>query len=96
MKLNLDGIKRISKERILSELFKILKVKTFYKINNSKELKEIFTLIFPEFLYLRRLDRLKKVSKSPEVDLNTLLAVLLLDDKDNHHILPINIKFLIT
>ena len=84
VKLNLDGIKKISKERILSELFKILKVKTFYKINNSKELKEIFTLIFPEFLYLRRLDRLKKVSKSHEVDLNTLLAVLLLDDKDNH------------
>ena len=29
IKLNLDGIKKISKERILSELFKILRTKNF-------------------------------------------------------------------
>ena len=46
-KLNLNGIKNISKERILLELFKILKIKNFINLNNNKSLKEIFSLFFP-------------------------------------------------
>ena len=55
LKLNLDGIKKISKERILIELFKILDLKNFIKINNNKQLKEIFSLIFPN-LNLRKIE----------------------------------------
>ena len=60
IKQNLDGIKKISKERILIELLKILSLKNFLTINQSSNLKEIFSIIFPEFLYLNRLERLKK------------------------------------
>ncbi len=84
IKSNLDGIQRISKERILEELFKILKNKNFLNINRSSHLKEIFLLIFPEFLYLSRLDRLKKIYDFSLINDDILLAVLLLDGKDNH------------
>ena len=41
-------------------------------------------MIFPEFLYLNRLDRLKKVYKQSKLNRDILLAVLLIDEKDNH------------
>ena len=84
IKLNLNGIKQISKERILVELFKILDLKNFININESKYLKEIFVLIFPEFDNLDRLVRLKKICDHLKIDRNTLLGVLLIDDKENH------------
>ena len=84
IKQNLDGIKKISKERILIELLKILDLQNFLKINESSNLKEIFSMIFPEFLYLKRLDRLKKVYMQSELNRDILLAVLLIDEKDNH------------
>ena len=84
IKQNLDGIKKISKERILIELLKILDLQNFLKINESRNLREIFSMIFPEFLYLNRLDRLKKVYRQSEINRDILLAVLLIDEKDNH------------
>ena len=83
IKQNLDGIKKISKERILIELLKILSLKNFLTINQSKNLREIFSMIFPEFLYLNRLERLKKAFQYFEVNLDILLAVLLIDQKDS-------------
>ena len=61
IKQNLIGIKKISKERILVELFKILNLKSFINLNESTYLKEIFNFIFPEFANLKRLERLKKI-----------------------------------
>ena len=84
IKQSLDGIKKISKERILIELFKILDLKNFLKINQSSDLREIFSMIFPEFLYLKRLERLKKVYKESDLNKDILLGVLLIDEKDNH------------
>ena len=84
IKQNLDGIKKISKERILIELQKILSLKNFLTINQSSNLREIFSMIFPEFLYLNRLERLKKVYEYSDVNVDILLAVMLIDEKDNH------------
>ncbi len=84
IKQNLDGIQKISKERILIELLKILSLKNFLTINQSSNLKEIFSMIFPEFLYLNRLERLKKVYQYSEAHLDILLAVMLIDEKGNH------------
>mgnify|MGYP001208271948 CR=1 FL=1 len=83
IKQNLDGIKKISKERILSELLKILELKNFLKLNENESLKEIFILIFPEFLYLNRLKRLEKVYDLPKLNKELILATLLIDEKDN-------------
>ena len=84
IKQNLNGIKKISKERILIELFKILKLKNFLSINQSSNLKEIFSMIFPEFLYLNRLERLKKICQQSNINVDILLAVMLIDERDNH------------
>ena len=84
IKQNLIGIKKISKERILVELFKILNLKSFINLNESTYLKEIFNLIFPEFANLKRLERLKKILNSSKVNLNLLLAILLIDKDSNH------------
>ena len=65
-------------------MFKILNLKNFFNLNEDKYLKEIFFLIFPEFNNLDRLDRLKKICNPSQVNKNILLAVLLIDDKDNH------------
>ncbi len=98
IKQNLDGIKKISKERILLELFKILDLKNFLNINDSINLKEIFNLIFPEFLYLNRLAKLKKVNNFSQIQRNIILAVSLIDEEDNHEYfthkynVPIKIK----
>ena len=84
IKLNLNGVKKISKERILVELYKILDLKNFMILNKNNELKEIFILIFPEFENLERLDRLNKICDFSQVNRNLLLAALLIDDKDTH------------
>ncbi len=84
IKQNLDGIKKISKERILIELYKILDLKKFINLNESTYLKEIFTLIFPEFENLERLERLAKICNYSQVKRDLLLAILLIDEKNNH------------
>ena len=84
IKQNLDGIKKISKERILIELYKILDLKNFINLNESTHLKEIFSLIFPEFENLKRLERLVKIYDYTQVNKELLLAVLLIDEKNNH------------
>jgi tRNA nucleotidyltransferase/poly(A) polymerase len=84
IKLNLNGVKKISKERILVELYKILSLKNFMHLNESADLKEIFSLIFPEFKNLRRLERLIKICDHSQLSINLLLAALLIDDQDTH------------
>ena len=84
IRYNLDGIKKISKERILTELLKILGTKNFVKINNNKHLKTLFSLIFPELKNLERLNQLESISNISNFDKETLLAVLLIDEKNNH------------
>ena len=84
IKLNINGIKKISKERILIELFKILDLKNFFILNNNNYLKEIFYLIFPEIIYLNRLNRLNQIYEYSKINRDILLAVLLIDEKNNH------------
>ena len=84
VKQNLNGIKKISKERILTELYKILDLKNFINLNESGYLKEIFTLVFPEFNNLKRLERLKKICDHSQINKELLLAVLLIDEKNSH------------
>ena len=78
IKLNLNGIKNLSKERILTELYKIFNLNNIISLLEIKEIKNIFLLIFPEFKYL---ERLKKYIffKNPEL----IFSILLVDKKDN-------------
>ncbi|MDA9091754.1 hypothetical protein N9J56_00515 [Pelagibacteraceae bacterium] len=79
IKLNLSGIKNISKERILSELYKIFNLKNVHILLENKEIKNIFSLIFPEFKYL---ERLKKYNFFDNAEL--IFPILLVDKRDNY------------
>jgi len=79
IKLNLNGIKNLSKERILSELYKIFNLKKINNFLDNKEIKNIFLLIFPEFKYLERLKKYNFL-QNPEL----IFSILLVDEKDNY------------
>ena len=84
IKLNLNGIKSISKERILTELNKILRLNNFLKIVDNKNLFEIFMLIFPEFENLNKLKKFQLIKNYIENSNILLLSIMLLGDKNNH------------
>ena len=85
IKLNLNGIKNLSKERILSELYKIFKLKNIINILENKDIKNIFLIMFPEFKYLDRLEnflyliKAKITTQTPEI----IFSIILIDEKDN-------------
>jgi len=86
VKLNLNGIKNLSKERILNELYKIFKLKNINILLENKEIKSIFLIAFPEFKYLDRLEKFILLLKTnilfeyPEI----IFSILLVDEKDNY------------
>ena len=84
IKLKLNGIKNLSKERVLSELLKILKLENFCDIKNNTKLLEIFTLVFPEFKNINRLKNFDLVKNHIENTEILWLSILLIDIKDNH------------
>ena len=84
IKTNLDGIYKISKERIFSELMKMLSLKNFDNILKHPNKKEIFLIIFPELKHLKRLEKLKKIKNYFTLNNVYLLAILITDDSDNY------------
>ena len=85
IKLNLNGIKNLSKERILSELYKIFRLNNINNLLENKDIKNIFSVLFPEFKYLSRIEnfyhllKMNTVSQTPEA----IFSLLLIDEKDN-------------
>ena len=86
IKLNLDGVNYLSKERILDELLKIIKLKNFKNILKNKELHTIFSLIFPEFKNINRINKMDLLSNKEflKFDNGVILASLTIDDSNNH------------
>jgi poly(A) polymerase len=86
IKINLNGIKNLSKERILNEFYKIFKLKNINILIENIEIEKIFSIAFPEFKYLKRLNKffylLKKdpFFQNPEL----IFSILLVDVKDNY------------
>ena len=85
-KLNLRGLKNLSKERTLNEFYKIFKLKNISILLENKEIKNIFLIAFPEFKYLDRLEKflsLLKINIFLQVP-ETIFSILLVDEKDNY------------
>ncbi len=85
LKLNLDGIKSLSKERILDELIKILKLDNLDFILKHQNKRLIFSLIFPELKNIDKISKLKhfKEKKEPLIQEDLILAILLFDKTNN-------------
>jgi poly(A) polymerase len=84
IKLNLNGIKSLSKERILNELFKIISLNNFKNINQNKNLKNIFSIIFPELKYIERMAKFQSVSSLFKLSEIFTLTILLIDSSNNY------------
>ena len=83
---NLNGITKLSKERVYNELKKILKLKNFDEINKNKNFLEIFSLVFPELKCIDRAKNFSFIRKFiPEIlNFNNILSSLLIDGSNNH------------
>ena len=82
---NIDGISKISSERLLDELKKIFKSKKFLNLNKDKFLVEIIQLIFPQLKNLNILNNLNETQKSivTSNDFFFMISVIIIDETDN-------------
>ena len=95
IKKNLDGITKISKERILDEFFKILNLKNFYELFNDKFSCSVILSIFPQ---LKHYGRFRAIQNIPNKIVNRLnipliFSILLIDNSDNCEFFLYKFKF---
>ena len=85
LKMNIDGVSKLSKERLLDELKKIIQLSTIERLSKDKISLELFSIIFPELKDIKifsNLDRSKKMLLQNE-DFIFLLSLMIIDDTDN-------------
>ena len=85
IKMNLNGISKISKDRLVDELKKILKPQILVKLSKDKTILEILKFIFPQLKYFDIFSKLTPVSKKmlKEIDFITIVSLLVIDGTDN-------------
>ena len=84
-KINIGGISKLSKERLIDELQKIIKLPTLEKLSKDKMSLELFLIIFPELKNVKIFSQLNSYYKDllKENDFIFLLSLLVIDDNDN-------------
>jgi len=85
LKMNLDGISKLSKERLLDELKKILCSKVLTKITKDRFSLEILTSIFPQLKYFNVFSELNSYSSNvlKKNDFIFIISLLVIDQTDN-------------
>jgi len=85
IKQNINGIVKLSKERLIDELKKLVISNGFIGINDDKFCKEIISLIFPQVKNIDIFKKLKKNYKNEilKKDFIFLLSLLIIDETDN-------------
>ena len=86
IKQYINGLNKISNERIFDELKKILTLKNVYRLFSHNTSKEIFLNIFPQFKYYERLKIIDSLDSKLRVkyDNYLILASLILDQTNNY------------
>ena len=95
IKKGLNGIRKISKERILDEFSKILNLKNFYELFNNEFSCSVILTIFPQ---LKHYGRFRAIQNIPNKIINRLnvsliLSILLIDNSDNCEFFLFKFKF---
>ena len=85
LRINIGGISKLSKERLLDELKKITQLEILEKLTNDKIGLELFLIIFPE---MKNIDIFSKLnSKKKEIikkaDFVFMLSLMIIDETDN-------------
>jgi poly(A) polymerase len=85
LKMNIQGISKLSKERLLDELKKIAKIETLQKLSKDKISLEIILLIFPELKNIKIFSKLNESNKNflKRNDFIFLISLMIVDETDN-------------
>ena len=85
LKVNLEGVSKLSKDRLLDELKKMIKLDTLEKLSKDKFSLEIISIIFPELKNIKFFSKLNVYKKDILKKNNYIFLIILLiiDDKDN-------------
>ena len=86
IKQYINGLNKISNERILDELKKILTLKNTYSLFSQNTPKEIILNIFPQFKYYERLKIINILDQKlrDKYDNYLILALLIVDQSNNY------------
>ena len=86
IKQNINGLNKISNERIFDELKKILILKNVDNLFSNNLSREIILNIFPQFKYYERLDKIKILNQKlrDKYDGYLILALLIIDHSNNY------------
>ena len=85
LKVNIDGVSRISKERMLDELKKIISLKSLEKLSKDQLSLSLISNIFPELKNIRIFFKLTSEKKIilKEKDFMFFLSLMIIDETDN-------------
>jgi len=85
LKMNISGVLKLSKERLLDELKKISKPEILERLSKDKISLELFLMIFPEFKNIKIFSKLNSIQKDllKEKDFIFLLSLIIIDETDN-------------
>ena len=85
LRMNIDGISKLSKERLLDELRKMINLKSLIKLSKDKISLEFIKIIFPELKYFNIFSKINSYLYEilQEVDFIFLISLLIIDETDN-------------
>ncbi len=85
LKINIGGVSKLSKERLLDELKKLSNVFTLEKLSKDKVSLELILLIFPELKEIKIFSKLDLNKKNilERIDFIFLLSLMIIDETDN-------------
>ena len=85
LKKNISGISKLSKERLLDELKKIIKVETLEKLTKDVSSLNLILTIFPELKNIKIFSKLNNYSRDllKDKDFIFFLSLLIIDETDN-------------
>jgi len=85
LKVNIDGISKLSKERLLDELKKICRLDIMEKLAKDKLSLELLNIIFPELKNIKIFSKLNEDKKAllKEKDFIFFLMLMIVDKTDN-------------
>jgi poly(A) polymerase len=95
IKKGLNGVRKISKERILDEFYKILNLKNFYELFNDEFSCSVILVIFPQLKLYGRFRTIKNIPNKiiNKLDIPLILSILLIDNTDNCEFFLYKFKF---
>ena len=85
LKINIGGISKLSKERLLDELRKIVSLTTLEKISKDRLILDLISIIFPELKNIKIFSKLNDNQKVFLVDTDFifLISLMIVDGTDN-------------